>query len=334
MTVQTWIVILNWRNAPDTCECLTSILGCTSRDEISGVVVCDNDSGDGSMDMFRQWGDTTGCDVSEYERVVEGFRIRGNEIEDAPRGSRLPIVLIQNCANLGFAGGNNIGIEFLLRHRSFDYVLLLNNDALIRPGAISAMLGRFKERDDLGMCGCTVIYHHTPTHIQALGGATYEPWLGRSRHIGAHSSVAAVRVIEAVEQELDYILGAALMISRRCLQDIGLMDDSYFLYYEELDWAVRAKKAGYALGYAPTAEVLHKEGRTIGSSASSSKRSLLSEYYLMRSRQIFTRKFFPMYLPTVIVYSLLQTIRPLIRLDLERGNTRIRGLIGGLLAEV
>lgn len=322
-----WLVLLNWRNAPDTVECLQSIFSVQS-DKIFGVVVCDNASNDGSISRIKAWANETGFRERE-------FTCAGNEFVDAGNGSLLgeginahDLVLINTGSNLGFAGGNNVGIKFIQRYRDYDYIFLLNNDALLTAGAVEAMAQTFEDDPTVGMCGATVVYHHTPDRVQAFGGSRFSPLFGRASHIGAWSSIDAPRDREKVERELGYILGAALMISRPCLEATGLMEDRYFLYYEEIDWATRARRAGFRLAYAPQAVIFHKEGGTIGSSADRNKRSLLSEYYVVRSRLMFTRKLFPLCLPTVVLFSGFQVFRHLIRLQYKRFTNGCRALFG------
>lgn len=318
------VVILNWRNGRDTVECLDAVLQSVSP-AISSVVICDNASGDDSVALFKSWAARRDIDLPEYAFNGEGFHLRSPQ--KASLSGRPCFVLVHAGANLGFAGGNNVGMRFAVQSFEFDYVLLLNNDAVISSGAVEAMCNRFFDRS-VGMCGCTVVYHHTPSRVQAFGGARYRPMLGRARHIGAGASVSDPRPREAVERQLDYVLGAAMMVSRSCLEAVGLMEERYFLYYEEIDWAIRARAKGFRLAYAPDAVVFHKEGGTIGSSAQRGQRSLLSEYHLLRSRMLFTRKFYPYFLPTVMAFSLLQLGRCLTRGEWRRFRVGIGALFG------
>lgn len=319
-----WLVLLNWRNGQDTVDCLDSILK-TADPAVAGVVVCDNASGDDSVQRLREWAARECVAWSEHAWRDGAF---SPELETrAGVQVSVPFFLVQTGANLGFAGGNNVGLTFVQQYAAYDFVFLLNNDALLTEGSIESMIRRF-DNPSVGMCGCTVVYHHTPSRVQAYGGARYQPMLGRARHIGAGALVSAPRPREDVERQLDYVLGAAMMVSRPCLEAVGLMEERYFLYYEEIDWATRARAKGFRLAYAPEAVVFHKEGGTIGSSATSGQRSLLSEHYLVRSRIQFTRKFYPYFLPSVMVFSLLQISRSLPRGDWSRFRVGLRALLG------
>jgi len=322
-----WLVVLNWRNGEDTVACLQSAYK-EGADGLTGIVLCDNASGDDSIDRVMQWASDNEIGVESYDWAEERFNRSVNHTHCSPTTSKMPLVIIQTGGNLGFAGGNNIGLRYLQQFCNYDYAFLLNNDAMLTFGAVNDMVDRCERHPSIGMCGCTVVYHHTPTQVQALGGARFQKWLGRSQHIGAHTSVNAPRDEESVEAQLDYILGAALMVSRQCLEKIGLMDDSYFLYYEEIDWATRAQRAGFKLAYSSRSVVFHKEGGTIGSSSTGSKRSFLSEYYLVRSRMAFTRKFYPYFLPTAIAFTLAQGARALLARDFKRFAVRLRAIVG------
>lgn len=320
------LVVLNWRNGPDTIECLQSIIDSRST-IIRSVVICDNDSGDESVIDIRNW--AKAANVSFFEVSWTGKKFakqdilaRVNNCAESPQ-----FVMIHTGANLGFAGGNNVGLEYLRQNFIFDAVLLLNNDTLLTAGAVEQMAGRFVD-PRVGMCGCTVIYYHTPTKVQAFGGSRFKPFLGQASHIGSGLSVDAPRDHIQIESDLSYILGAALMISHSCLDAVGLMEESYFLYYEEIDWAIRAKRKGFRLAYAPAAEIYHKEGATVGSSSDKSKRSFLSEHYLIRSRLLFTKRFYPYFLPSVLIFTVAQVLQNLIRMDFERFLTGTRAILG------
>lgn len=321
----TWILILNWRNGVDTVDCLNSIIN-DNDSNICGIVVCDNNSGDNSIEDIKHWGEATKHVFTEFLWQKNEFTLVTSAASGADTAQRLKMVLIHTGANLGFAGGNNVGLRYIQKCSDFDFVFLLNNDALLPTGTVAEMVKRCRADTQIGMCGCTVVYNHTPTHVQAYGGASFQPWLGRAKHIGAHAMVSAERNGAAVERQLDYILGAALLITKPCLETIGLMEEAYFLYYEELDWATRAKRAGFTLAYAPEAVVFHKEGGTIGSSSRGGLRSLLSEYYLLHSRLRFTHKFYPQYLSTVFAFALAQSTRTLLRRDWPRLRMQMRAL--------
>jgi Predicted glycosyltransferases len=273
------------------------------------VIICDNHSVDGSLNKIKEWADDTLA-----EKAIQAVTYREYSREEAEAGGdcddAVRLVLIRSGANLGFAGGNNVGIRYALRKNDMAYLWLLNNDTVADQQALSSMVQRMRENATAGMCGSTLLYYHKPTTVQALGGATYNKWLGISRHIGAFSHAAQFIDREAVERQLDYLVGASLLVSKSFVNDVGLMNESYFLYFEELDWVTRAK-GKYKLVYAPDSIVFHKEGASIGTSSEPQKRSPISDYYGLRSRVLFTKNYYKYTLPVIylgIVFTFMKQI--------------------------
>lgn len=318
-----WIVILNWKNAPDTLECLDSIEKCND-DEIAGIVVCDNGSNDGSIENITNW-----CELRSgyYSHIIRNSNGFSNVKESKGTKSLRPVYVIENGANLGFAAGNNIGIEYVQTYCEYDFIYLLNNDTLIQDRTVSSMIERFKNKEKIGLCGSKVVYFHSPDKVQAYGGASFNRVFGRAVNIGSMELVENKEDVKTVEEKLDYILGASMMISKSCLEDIGLMEESYFLYYEEIDWAERARAAGYSLGYSSDSIVFHKEGATIGSSFEKQNRSLISTHYLTASKIKFTAKFHPLFLPSVYIFSLAQCFRSTINGHFDQAMTQFKALL-------
>ena len=327
MKFRVWVLLLNWNNGRDTAECLESIRLCTDP-EIAGVVVCDNASSDDSCEAIRAWAAGAGVTLPEHQWLDGRFALAGGDVSVGQSATR-PHCLIHTGNNLGFAGGNNVGLRWLaVQNAGFDAVFLLNNDTVLEPGAVTAVARRLVADRRVGMAGCTVAYFHQRDRVQAWGGATFARWLARAAHIGAHAPIELVPAVQQVEARLDYVLGAALAISKECLDAVGLMEERYFLYFEEIDWAERARRAGFTLGFARDALVWHKEGGSTGSSADTAKRSLLSEHYLARSAIRFTRKFYPWFLPTVLAYQLLKAAQAVLNGDAGRAWVRLRAVSG------
>lgn len=299
--------MLNWNGWRDTIECLESVLRLDYQDY--KVLVCDNASSDGSMEHIRSW---AGGDLAAQSRnpalaflvtppvpkpvpLVELSPDHAAKITDV-RDARL--VLIQTGANLGFAGGNNVGLRYALQQGDCDFAWLLNNDTVVRPDALSSLVKHMKDRADAGIGGSKILYYYRPDVVQALGGYQYDRWTARGWPICDQGGHEAISTAQAVDEKLNYVIGASMMISRTFLGTIGLMQDDYFLYFEELDWAIRAK-GQFGLTYCPDSIVYHKEGGSLGSSSTARNRSSIAEYYWTRNRLHFTRRFYPYALPVV-----------------------------------
>jgi hypothetical protein len=281
------IIILNWNGWRDTIECLESVFRLNHRR--FDVALCDNASSDGSLEKIRDWAEG---------KIPVGF-------DSAPQGGR-GLALIQTGSNLGFAGGNNVGIRHALERGDYDYVWLLNNDTIVDPDALSAMLRMVHSNPMLGVCGSLLRSYAPPHEILTAGGRKYSRWSGRTRRL----TDIATPQISTWPGAPDYIEGASMLIRRRCIEQIGLLDERYFLYSEEIDYVVRAQPA-FHFGYAPDSVVYHKEGGSIGTAALRKNRSTLQEFYLARNRLLFTWWHCPWFWPSVfatVVVSFLQRL--------------------------
>ncbi|WP_081627184.1 glycosyltransferase family 2 protein [Methyloversatilis discipulorum] len=303
------IIILNWRNSIDTLACIESLLGLGYRK--FKIVVCDNSSSDGSLEDFLDWS-AENPDVAAQNFI--SLESEDNAIRDAFVNR---VVWIQTGANLGFAGGNNVGIRLALKLGGVDFFWLLNNDCVVAGDSLSYLCQYMTTHPDVGICGAKVIYFHSPDRVQAYGGASHDKWTGRAHYLGHLSHPDDPHDSVIVENQLSYVAGASMFVRREFVERVGLMHEDYFLYFEEIDWALRGKGI-FRLGYEPKAIVFHKEGGTIGSSSDTRKTSRLSDFYLFRNRLRFTRRFFPEALPSVWLVMLLQGIRRGLRGQFER----------------
>jgi GT2 family glycosyltransferase len=291
------VILVNWNGWRDTIECLDALLA--QRHRNFHVFVVDNDSRDGSVEQLLQWcrapraepdwrthpgveRHTAGAAPALPCRLVDQPR---QPLPPADAGCR--ISLIRSGGNLGFAGGCNVGIR-AASPAAFDFFWFLNTDTVVHQDALSALLRRAGRDPDLGMVGSTVRYYDAPDTVQALGGARLDQARGLSRHIG--EGLPAERIPAdpaAVERELSYIFGASMLVSARYVREVGLMQEDYFLYFEEIDWALRGADR-FRLGYAADSQVFHKSG------ASSSKTvPRVTIRYFYRNRIRFVSRYFP-----------------------------------------
>jgi GT2 family glycosyltransferase len=302
-----FVVLLNWNGWRDTIECLESVFRLNYPD--FAVILCDNASSDGSTAQIERWARgeiAADCANSELRHFVDPpvkkpIRYSLLNARESPSiaGKEAQLYVLQTGENLGFAGGINAGLRLALAAGGFDFVWILNNDTIIDPGALSAMVGRMTEKSDAGICGSTLLYYHEPRTIQALGGSAYNRWTARGGHLWAGVDSNRIPVPALVEQKMQYVTGASMLVRRQFVEDVGLMSEEYFLYFEEIDWATRAK-GKYGLAYAPRSVVYHKEGATIGTARRAALNPVITDYYATRNRLLFTSRFYPAALPTVI----------------------------------
>ena len=335
-----YVIILNWNGWQDTIECLESVLRLDY--DSFRVIVCDNASGDHSLDRIAAWarGDiAASCSNPDLQHLtypptskpVPFLRIEpGEPIALETRSEAL--FLVETGANLGFAGGNNVGLRLALRAGDLDYAWLLNNDTVVERGALSSLVATMKNRPDIRICGSTLLYYHSPRTVQALGGATYNHWTARGGCIGRGRELDRVQSRHDVERQMQLVFGASMFVRRSFLEQIGLLDESYFLYFEENDWAIRSR-GRFGLAYCPESIVYHKEGASIGSSEVKGKRrSELSERFGSRNRVLFTKTYYPVALVTVILAMLMSALHRLATGQIGNFIMIFRGIGLGLIA--
>ena len=308
-----YVLVLNWNGWADTIECLESVF----RQNYTHyqVVVCDNDSGNDSLAWIREWADGSieagpppghslrhlsfppipkPIQYAEYNRV-QG-EAGGNDEHGSP-----PLVLIQTGANLGFAGGNNVGLRYVLARGDAAYVWLLNNDTVVDAGALASAVALAEQDQAIGMVGAKLLYYDRPGVVQMLAGGKLVPWQGSVKLL-ARDQQDDGRWSDPLQ--IDYITGASLLVREAVVRSTGLLDERYFMYSEELDWCLRVKRSGWRLAYAPGSVVWHKEGKSIGF------KSALHDYYAVRSALLLVRKFYPRLVPAAVLYSFYRSVLP------------------------
>jgi GT2 family glycosyltransferase len=293
-----YIIVLNWRGADDTISCAESIL------KMQGIpfklVICDNASGDDSEAKIREWAKGK-LVLLELPNDRAAWKHAAQ-----PEGG---VVLIQTGGNLGYAGGNNVGLRYALAQGDAEYFWILNNDTTVYPGALTALVAKAKTDPLYGLIGSTLLYHYRPTHVQVLGGCKFNAWTTQVAPVGWGKTAeqAAVTAEAEMEAELDYVTGASMLVSLAFLQDVGLMQEDYFLYFEEIDWAERARRSpnkAWKLGFARDSVVLHK----VGASAETGT-SKAATRFLYTSKIRFMKRFYPQRAVFTWLMVLLQAVK-------------------------
>lgn len=339
------IVVLNWNGWKDTIECLESLYRLDYPDYC--VVVVDNGSTDGSVEQIRKWACnqlpldirlvpdalkhlvTPPCDKPIPVEVVE----QGDRTHIPPGlQDQSELVIIESDRNLGYAGGNNLGIGYALQQQA-DYVWILNNDTVAESSALRLLVGRFQQGGDVGLVGATIRDYWAPHSVQCLGGARFDSTTAREARIGTGEADPAVDVV-TVEHQLSYISGACVLVSRQFLEKVGLMNEDYFLFYEELDWALRARM-WFGLGLAAGAWVYHKEGAKSGARVAPGQYgSPVAEYWLTRSLVLLCRRYFRGSMPIILVARMRDGLYYARRGKLPNMLAIARGFVAGARARL
>lgn len=283
-------VVLNHGRPNDTLACAKSILG----QQPFLLVIVDNASPDDSVGMLANFGEESGI-FSQFEaNCVDEARLKAAKLSERPL-----ILLVKSPVNGGYAAGNNLGVAAALELGA-GACWILNNDTLLQPGALEAVQKALRERNSegIGLYGTTVLCGSSGI-VQCLGGGYTNYWSGLSNQTGNGLRADAATLVprSEVEASLNYICGASVVATRAFLEKTGLMDERFFLYCEEQDWALRGQKHGFALGFVPEASILHFEGSTTGMRPGSRPPSRMARLAFSRLR--LAAKHAPIAIPTV-----------------------------------
>lgn len=310
------IVILHYKNWQDTIRCAESVLASTEKP--TWVVIVDNASPNDSVAQLMRWAEGA-LDAYLLEQGAEHILPKPLSLLPIDDDTQAPlpgsVCLICSKVNGGYAAGNNAGIRPLMRWGA-DAVWILNNDTIVDKDALGAMRTRLFSQVRPGLCGSRVHYMNSGL-VQCRGGGRTNPWTGLSYLNGHYFSTEAALLDSAaiVEEQINFIYGASVMASRAFIEKVGLMDERYFLYCEEQDWAYSAK-GSFDLAYAPDAVVYHKEGRSTGFSFNTV--ALKALWHMTRSRILLTAKHKPWAMPTVILSIAFAALRMVWRRALRR----------------
>ncbi|HTX59022.1 MAG TPA: glycosyltransferase family 2 protein [Verrucomicrobiae bacterium] len=307
-------VVLNWNGFRDTQECLESLRESTITP--AAIVVCDNGSIDGSFERLKEWAASRGFPFVAYTTPNEAF--------SAPPSSA-QLVFVQIGANLGYAGGNNVGLRYALESAGAEYVWILNNDVVVDRAALESMLILADGDASIGMVGSTMLRYDQPNRVQVLGGGNIVLPFCHDTQIGA--GCAADR-LGGEAFEVGHLIGANLLVRAAALRDVGPIDESYFLYREETDWCIRMRARGWRLLCCTSAKVWHKQSRSIGF------KSPLHDYYAVRNMLRLVKKYYRPYLPAAFAYIAARALLPkLLRLEIARTAavcSAVRDFFGGV----
>lgn len=233
------------------------------------------------------------------------------------------VKFIRSEKNLGFAGGNNLGIEAA----TGEYLLFLNNDTEVDPGFLEPLVQLFETHPDAGAASSKILYYNSGGVIQYAGSTCVNPFTGRNKRVGFMEKDQGQH---DTLRQTDLAHGAAMMVPRKVIEKAGMMPDFFFLYYEEIDWCESIKKAGYKIYFVPGSRVYHKESMSVG------KNSTIKTYYMTRNRLLFMRRhtsgmkkiFWMIFF--LLVSLPKNTLTYLLQRDAEHGRAFWKGLMWNL----
>lgn len=237
------VVVLDWNGADDTLECIASVLASHHR----------------PLDVWL-------VDNASRAPAIDEVRRRHPEVRT-----------IANPANLGYAGGNNVGIRAALAAGA-EWVLVLNNDARLFPDTVDELLRVATSDPRIAAVGAKVLRLDDPSRLwMAWGEVTYRQSLVRL--VGRDEPDGPAF---ATQRDVDWVSGSAILLSRRALEALGAFDEEFFAYHEEVDWCARARERGFRVVYAPRAVVTHRGQASSGGATYVSRRQYLTARNMVR----------------------------------------------------
>ena len=285
------VVLVAYNSADVILDCLETLFAAAAADGTAlSVVVVDNASTDGTLTAIAAW--AAGTD--EYALPADLPFASGTVQKPVPSTS---LQVVETGINGGFAAGVNRGLACLAADPNIDRFWVLNPDSVIPAGTPAAFLSH--DPGAFALMGGRVTYYERPDMIQIDGG-TLNRWTGVTGNINLYSSIREQAAPTA--DALAFITGASMVVSREHYEAIGPMREDYFLYYEEVDWALR--RGSLPLAICPTARIYHRGGSAIGSPVPGRPASPFSLYFKHRARLRFVRRHMPFSLPFAWIYTL------------------------------
>ncbi len=312
-----YIIVLNYKNWDDTIECLESIF--RSDYKSFRVVVIDNASPNDSFKKIIDWaeGKQYTSHLTEkgplnhlsFPPVSKPLKYNIIHDEDLHTNSHKKhghqLILINSKENRGYAAGNNIGLKYALQDTDFCYAWILNNDTVVPSYSLKNFGKVAATSPETDMWGGKLYFYDRPDTLQAVG-ATYNKWLGTTKQTGRAVIDTGQYDNFQFTEDIKIIVGASVFVSKSFLETVGLMNEDLFLYFEEVDWAIRALQHNVKVGFIPGVHVFHKEGASIGKGSNS--KSEVSDYFHLRNHLLISRKYFPLQFPIVRIALLFGAI--------------------------
>ena len=316
------VILVAYNSGDVLLDCLECLL--TSTGVRLVIQVVDNASPDDTRATLRDWAD------GRRPAALEGLPFACPPQAGAPRqildrhetvpDSGHAIALRQAGGNLGFAGGVNVGLAELARLPEINRFWVLNPDTLVPPGTAAAFATYPAPPNGFSLMGGRLLFQDCPNKIQIDGGII-SPWSGVTHNVNQYRTPEDTTIPDAAA--LDFITGASMVASRRFYETVGPMREDYFLYYEEVDWALR--RGDLPLVVCPQAIVYHGAGTSIGSASPRGPASAFSVYFKSRARMMFLRRLFPRYVASGWAWSLAKAAQLRLRGDTAAAAALLAG---------
>lgn len=298
----TAVILVNWNSYALTSDCIRSLREMQYTDY--DIIVVDNGSTDRSVQSFR----------SEFPDII----------------------LIESPENLGFTGGNNLGMQFATGH-GYRYQMLLNNDTFVEPGFLEKLVNYMDAHPDTGVIQPLIYFDHNRSLVWN-GGSFYNKWLGRAytKNYNRHLQPAS-----AVAREVDWITGCAFFTRTSIIRETGMLAPNLFIYYEDVDLSFRIKKAGHKLVYYPDSIIYHIAGMSHRNKTREKEGMVkpIVHYLNVRNRIWFLKKHTrPVYVPTTAIFNFFYIIAMMgyfvARFRFAKLRSVVKGVNDGLAGKI
>jgi N-acetylglucosaminyl-diphospho-decaprenol L-rhamnosyltransferase len=298
------VVIVSFRNAQDVNGCVGAV-GRMTLEPMPAIFICENGGSNAFKDLLEVLtGPDGACDPPSLpiaqigSRFVRSVRLR---LRTSDLWKAVWVHVGEASENFGYAGGVNAYLEPLLRTSEWRGVWILNPDTEPEPTALKELV-EYAEKHKRDMVSSRQRSRNEPDIVLGRGLA-WRKWRAATQLVDCGVGAMICPLADEIDRRLDSPSGASMYVTRSCVERIGLMDESYFLYFEDLDWGLRAKRRG-SIGHAHRSVVVHDGGTTIGGGRSRRSNSSLAVYLEFRNRLLFTRHHFPKW----VVWTLLMEI--------------------------
>lgn len=282
------VILINYGNPEDTITCLQALY---SQIKVPGaIIVVDNNSPDDSIQRIQKsW--------QQWARPV-----LFSENEDKKISPHSNAILLSLTKNNGYASGNNAGILLAQKLPFCQAFWLLNNDTLPDIYALQCLCDRHNNASEPAIIGSTLVFFYDKKTIQCTAGNKFNYYFGLTSPLNQGRDISELSNIypEDVESLLGFITGASLLFPKDVLKKTGLLREDFFLYLEETELCIRARKQGVCLLWARESIVIHKEGGTTGASSINNisfQRPIWVDYLMLRNRARLIRDHYPLALP-------------------------------------
>lgn len=271
-----YISVLNYNTFEETIACIESLME-LAYDNFC-IVIVDNASPNGSSIYIQNFLIQSGLDFDSFDDLKF-------------TQSDKKIVFIQSTCNNGYAAGNNIVIKFANLHK-YDYIWVLNNDTVVERNTLNNLVKcAQKSKENVGLWG-NVLYYYETNMLQGIGGK-YNKFIAQARTIGYKKQDH--KEICKRKRKVDYPIGASLLFKKEFLESVGMFNETYFLFFEEMDIVQRAKNMGWDFDICCNSILWHKESASVKSIGDG------ADIVRLKNRIIFTKRYFPCYFPFVVL---------------------------------